>query len=136
VTAVLFHVDFSSGALTIHNCGFSPVLVFKPLANKKTGYMVLEPSLPPLGIEDVLDLSEGQIIPIVRGLRVCTYSDGLTDMTNSFGERFGEERSGVFLKKMHICSPDEIKASLDREIRQWTGEASLADDLTLMDLRF
>jgi sigma-B regulation protein RsbU (phosphoserine phosphatase) len=137
VTAVFFHVDLSSKTLTIHNCGFSPVSVFKPLANKKTAYMILEPGLPPLGIVDALDLAgEGQIIPIIRGLRVCTYSDGFTDMTNSFGERFGEERSGVFLKKMHAFSPDEIKTSLDREIRQWTGEASLADDLTLADLRF
>jgi sigma-B regulation protein RsbU (phosphoserine phosphatase) len=136
VTAVLFHVDFSSGTLSIHNCGFSPVSVFKTLEDKKFGYKVLQPTLPPLGIEDLLDLGEGQRIPIVEGLRISTYSDGFTDMTNGFGERFGEDRAAVFLKKLQACSQDQIKTSLDREIRQWTGDASLADDLTLMDLRF
>jgi sigma-B regulation protein RsbU (phosphoserine phosphatase) len=135
VSAVLFHVDLSSGTLTIHNCGFSPVSVFKTMEDKKFGYKVLRPTLPPLGIED-LDLNEGQRIPIAKGLRLSTYSDGFTDMTNSFGERFGEDRAALFLKKLQACSQDQMKTSLDREIRQWTGEASLADDLTLMDLRF
>jgi sigma-B regulation protein RsbU (phosphoserine phosphatase) len=136
ISAVLFHIDFSSGTLMIHNCGFSPVSVFKPLEGKKLGYKVLTPTLPPLGIEDVLDLNESQNIPIVKGLRISTYSDGFTDMTNSSGERFGETRAETFLKRLYICSPDEMKTNLDREIRQWTGEASLADDLTLVDLCF
>ncbi|MDR1306902.1 MAG: SpoIIE family protein phosphatase [Treponema sp.] len=136
VAAVLFHIDFSSKALVIHNCGFSPVSVFKPLDDKKIGHKILEPGLPPLGIEETLDLNEGQIVPIVEGLRISTYSDGFTDMTNSFGERFGEEKTGDVLKKLHHCSREQMKINLDREIRQWIGEASLADDLTLMDLRF
>jgi sigma-B regulation protein RsbU (phosphoserine phosphatase) len=132
VTAVLFYIDFASGTLTIHNCGFSPVLVFKPLDNKKIGYKKLEPTLPPLGIDDALDPAGGQTIPLVEGLRICTCSDGFTDMTNGFGE----ERTDAFLKKLHACSPDQMQTNLDREIRQWMGEAFLTDDFTLMDLRF
>jgi sigma-B regulation protein RsbU (phosphoserine phosphatase) len=136
VTAVLFHIDFSSGSLLIHNCGFSPVSIFKSLEGKKALYTVLEPTLPPLGIEDSLNLTEAQSISISGGLRICTYSDGLTDMSNSSGERFGEERTNDFLRAMHTQSHGEIKQNLDREIQHWIGEASLADDLTLMDLRF
>jgi hypothetical protein len=57
-------------------------------------------------------------------------------MTNASGERFGEDRAGAFLKNTHLHSQEEMKKSLDREIRRWAGEVSPADDLTLMDLRF
>ncbi|MDR2072212.1 MAG: SpoIIE family protein phosphatase [Spirochaetaceae bacterium] len=136
VTAVLIHIDFSQGNLVIHNCGFSPVSIFKFREDNKAVYTILEPTLPPLGIEDSLDLKEGQALSISSGLRISTYSDGLTDMYNSTGERFGEERTNEFLKAMHTHSHAEMKQLLDQEIRQWIGEASLADDLTLMDLRF
>jgi sigma-B regulation protein RsbU (phosphoserine phosphatase) len=136
VTAVLFYVDFSSQTLEIHNCGFSPVLAFKPLDNNKLGFKALAPAMSPLGIADTIDLTERQILPIVKDLRICAYSDGLTDMTSASGSRFGEDRAGTFIKAMHTRSQDEIGQCLAGEIRRWTGEASLADDLTLMDLRF
>ncbi|MDR0402494.1 MAG: SpoIIE family protein phosphatase [Treponema sp.] len=136
VTAVLLYIDFSSGTLLIHNCGFSPVFIFKSRENAGVAYTVLNPTLPPLGIEDSLDLTNGQRIAISGGLRICTYSDGLTDMSNSSGERFGEERSKEFLKTMQSRPQAEIHKSLNREILQWLGNASLTDDLTLMDLRF
>ncbi|MDR2313393.1 MAG: SpoIIE family protein phosphatase [Spirochaetaceae bacterium] len=136
VTAVLVHIDFSSGNLVIHNCGFSPVSIFKSREDRKAVYTVLEPTLPPLGIEDSLNLKESQTLSISSGLRICTYSDGLTDMSNPLGERFGEQRTDEFLKTMHTHSHAEMKQRLDQEIRQWVADASLADDLTLMDLRF
>jgi sigma-B regulation protein RsbU (phosphoserine phosphatase) len=91
---------------------------------------------PPLGIEDSLDLTKGQKIGISSGLRISTYSDGLTDMFNDSGERFGEERTNEFLKAIHTHSHTQITQNLDQRIRQWLGDASLVDDLTFMDLRF
>ncbi|MDR2663870.1 MAG: hypothetical protein LBC31_12830 [Treponema sp.] len=44
--------------------------------------------------------------------------------------------AGAVLKRLHNCLQEQMKTNLDREIRQWIGEASLADDLTLVDLRF
>jgi sigma-B regulation protein RsbU (phosphoserine phosphatase) len=137
VTAVLFYIDFTAMIIKIHNCGFSPVLVFIPQKEeKKVVYKIINPGLPPLGIEEKLDMENIKLVPITKGLRLCAYSDGLTDMADVFGERYGEERTAEFIKNLHAVPQKELAKTLDAEINQWIGEASLADDITLVDIRF
>ncbi|MDR1248245.1 MAG: SpoIIE family protein phosphatase [Treponema sp.] len=136
VTAVLFYIDFTTMTVKIHNCGFSPVLIFLPLKNSKVILKTIQPGLPPLGIQEELDVDAGQIVPIAPGLRLTTYSDGLTDMTNISGERYGEDKTNDLLKKLHGIPQQHIRKRLESEIAAWTGEASLADDITLVDMRF
>jgi sigma-B regulation protein RsbU (phosphoserine phosphatase) len=140
ITAVLFYVDFTSLSVMIHNCGFSPVLVFVPREKQRIAYKVIQPALPPLGIQEELDLDTGQIVPISPGLRLTAYSDGLTDMTNIRRERYGEEKTFGLLKKFQSLPQDRIREVLEQEIAAWVGEAqgavSLADDVTLVDMRF
>jgi sigma-B regulation protein RsbU (phosphoserine phosphatase) len=136
VTAVLFYIDLSAQEVKIHNCGFSPVHVFIPQEAKKVTYMVAQPSYPPLGIQEALELNSDQIIPIVKGLRISAYSDGLTDMSDIFGERYGEEKTVKLLKSFHNLPQNELPQEMEREISGWIGEASLSDDITLVDMRF
>jgi sigma-B regulation protein RsbU (phosphoserine phosphatase) len=136
VTAVLFYIDFTTMTVKIHNCGFSPVLIFVPQRDNKITLKTIQPSLPPLGIQEDLDVDAGQIVPIAAGLRLTAYSDGLTDMTNISGKRYGEERTDELLKKLHRINQRHIRQSLESEIAAWIGEASLADDVTLVDMRF
>jgi sigma-B regulation protein RsbU (phosphoserine phosphatase) len=136
VTAVLFYIDFSTMTVKIHNCGFSPVLVFVPEEDNKIVYKAIQPSLPPLGIQEELDVDSGQIVRIAKGLRMTAYSDGLTDMINMEGERYGEERTFELLKQFHQIPQKGIKKSLENEILRWVDTAALADDVTLVDMRF
>jgi sigma-B regulation protein RsbU (phosphoserine phosphatase) len=136
VTAVLFYIDFTTMTVKIHNCGFSPVLIFVPQGNNKIMFKAIQPGLPPLGIQEELDVDSGQIISIARGLRLTAYSDGLTDMTNIQGERYGEDKTFELLRKFHQIPQSNLRKFLDREIAGWIGEASLADDVTLVDMRF
>ncbi|MDR1388774.1 MAG: serine/threonine-protein phosphatase [Treponema sp.] len=136
VTALLFHIDFATEILEIHNCGFSPVSVFKPLDNGKIGFKIMSPALPPLGLEEDFAISERQTVPISKGLRLGACSDGLPDMVNKSGERYGEKRSLSFIKAMHARSQEEMETALQREVEEWTHETALVDDLTLLDLRF
>jgi sigma-B regulation protein RsbU (phosphoserine phosphatase) len=136
VTAVLFYIDFTTMTVKIHNCGFSPVLIFVPQGNNKIMFKVIQPGLPPLGIQEELDVDTGQIVPIARGLRLTAYSDGLTDMTNIYGDRYGEDKTCELLKKFHQVPQNNLRKFLDREIAGWIGETSLADDVTLVDMRF
>jgi sigma-B regulation protein RsbU (phosphoserine phosphatase) len=136
VTAVLFYIDFTTMTVKIHNCGFSPVLIFVPRRDNKITLKTIQPSLPPLGIQEDLDVDAGQIVSIVSGLRLAAYSDGLTDMTTIHGERYGEERTNELLKKLHPVEQRHIRQNLESEIAAWIGEASLADDVTLVDMRF
>jgi sigma-B regulation protein RsbU (phosphoserine phosphatase) len=136
VTAVLFYIDFSTMTVKIHNCGFSPVLVFIPNEDKKIVYKAIQPSLPPLGIQEELDVDSGQIVRIAKGLRMTAYSDGLTDMVNVEGERYGEDRTFDLLKEFHQIPQKNVRKSLDKEIVRWVDTAALADDVTLVDMRF
>jgi sigma-B regulation protein RsbU (phosphoserine phosphatase) len=136
VTAVLFYIDFSTMTVKIHNCGFSPVLVFVPQENKKIVYKVIQPSLPPLGIQEELDVDSGQIVRIAKGLRMTAYSDGLTDMVNVQGERYGEDRTNELLRQFHQIPQKHVRKDLDNEIVRWVDTAALADDVTLVDMRF
>ncbi|MFP3043961.1 SpoIIE family protein phosphatase [Treponema primitia] len=136
VTAVLFYIDFTTMTVKIHNCGFSPVLIFVPLENNRITFKAIQPSLPPLGIQEELDVDTGQIVSLTKGLRITAYSDGLTDMTNIHGERYGEDKTFDLLKKFHQVPQNNLRRFLDQEISGWIGEASLADDVTLVDMRF
>jgi sigma-B regulation protein RsbU (phosphoserine phosphatase) len=136
VAAVLFYVDFTTMTVKIHNCGFSPVLIFVPQGENKISLKTIQPSLPPLGIQEELDVDAGQVVPIVAGLRLTAYSDGLTDMANINGERYGEEKTNELLKQFYRIRQGHIRQNLEREIAAWIGEASLADDVTLVDMRF
>jgi sigma-B regulation protein RsbU (phosphoserine phosphatase) len=136
VAAVLFYIDFTIKQIRIHNCGFSPVLIFVPQSDKKISYKISYPTLPPLGIEEEYDFSDCQIIPITKGLRLCAYSDGLTDMMNIYGERYGEEQTEKLIKDLHSARQQNIQRIITKEIVRWIGTASLADDVTIMDMRF
>jgi sigma-B regulation protein RsbU (phosphoserine phosphatase) len=136
VTAVLFYIDFTTMTVKIHNCGFSPVLIFVPQRDNKITLKTIQPSLPPLGIQEDLDVDAGQIVSIAAGLRLTAYSDGLTDMATIGGERYGEDRTNELLKKLHRIDQRHIRQNLESEIAAWIGEASLADDVTLVDMRF
>ncbi|MDR1374700.1 MAG: serine/threonine-protein phosphatase [Treponema sp.] len=137
VAGVLFYIDFANMTIKIHNCGFSPIQIFIPQKEeKKIAYKIINPELPPLGIQEDLDLANNKLIPITKGLRLTAYSDGLTDMANIFGERYGEERTGELLKDLHGAARKDIIKTIDTTITAWIGEASLADDITLVDIRF
>jgi len=136
VSACLFYIDLENGTVEIHNCGFSPVYTF---CSRTEGSLECEPTtpnMPPLGILDELDYSDTRIIPIRTGLRMVAYSDGLSDMTDPFGERYGDERTLAFLHACHQCEPAALDNRIAREIDRWIGESHLADDITLVDLRF
>ncbi|MDR1507926.1 MAG: serine/threonine-protein phosphatase [Treponema sp.] len=135
VTAVLFYIDFGSRTIRVHNCGYSPVLIFVRNDNK-ISYKTSAPNMPPLGVIDNLDFSDNQIVPITKNLRICAYSDGITDMADIYGERYGEERTTELVKQMHTLPQTEVAATMKKTIEQWIGAASLADDITLVDIRF
>ncbi|WP_010263653.1 PP2C family protein-serine/threonine phosphatase [Treponema primitia] len=136
VGAVLFYIDFSTMTVKIHNCGFSPIHIFLPSDGNHLSYKLVSPNMPPLGLNEELDVDKGQIVPIKTGLRIATHTNGLPNMTALSGEKFGEKNAFNLLKTFHAHDHRDIPALMDTEIDQWLGEAPLVDDITLMDMRF
>ncbi len=136
VTALLLYLDLDTRSIEIHNCGFSPLLAFIPQPEHRISCKLARPNLPPLGIDDNLSIESPPVMSIVKGLRLCAYSDGLTDMADPFGERYGDDRTLELLREMHKTAPGDLVAALGHETDRWIGESHLADDITVMDIRF
>jgi len=136
VAAVLLYIDFQTMSVEIHNCGLSPVLIFVPTGENTIAYKTYKANLPPLGVEKTIDIDTPYRVQISDGLRIVVYSDGLSDMCDVYGERYGEERTIQFLQDLHFISKNKFSSFIDREIDLWTKDAALADDITLFELRF
>ena len=136
VAGTLLYVNLYTELIEIYNCGLSPVIAFVPSGNNTIAYKNFKPNLPPLGLQAELNPDPPQKIPISDGLRILVYSDGLLDMSDINGERYGEERVIDFFQNLHYIPDDDFSAFVDREINLWTKDTALADDITLCELRF
>lgn len=87
-----------------------------------------------LGIVDKLGehVSDDRV-SINYGDTVLLYTDGVTEATNAAGEMYGERRLIQALSRHATRSPDEIVASLMREVQEYMRQQD--DDLTLVVLR-
>ena len=136
VAAVLLYIDFRTMSVEIHNCGLSPVIIFIPTGENSIAFKPYKANLPPLGVEQTIDIDTPYRVQISDGLRIVVHSDGLLDMCDVYGERYGEERTMQFLQNLHFIPKNKFSAFIDREIDLWTKDAALADDITLFELRF
>ena len=79
----------------------------------------------PLGITE--DLFSECEIKFSSKSRVILYTDGVTEAMNSSSEEFGQERL-----KEHFKNPDASINTIVEEIKTFTGNNSLSDDLTMV----
>lgn len=56
-------------------------------------------------------------MPVKSGLQIDLYSDGLTDMQNDDGERFGEERTKDFFLKLFNTDSYEVSKVTEKQFR-------------------
>jgi sigma-B regulation protein RsbU (phosphoserine phosphatase) len=138
VTAVLFALPAQpggSGALKILNFGYGPVYYYARKDNKVTG-KGLRPNLPPLGL-DALSLDEGSTVslPFEPGTKVYVFSDGMADLMNPSGIRYGEESLREFLSRTYKFDSAGFLAQLVTEIETWQQEAPQADDITALSIQ-
>ncbi len=137
ITAALCYVDFAKASIFIQNCGHTPIYLFMPGENRKVVGKTLTANLPPLGMGIVGgEEATGYRVPIVPGLRVVMYTDGITDMLTPDGERHEEERTRQLFAATYGKSPQDTTAAYEKAVNMWIKEAMLPDDITIMDVRF
>lgn len=70
-----------------------------------------------------------------RGDMLALFSDGVTEACGASGEEFGEDGLAKFLSAHKSKSCDEIVNALAQHVRNWCGNASFADDFTILLVR-
>ncbi len=138
VTGVAFFLPAQpgpTGTVQILNFGYGPIYYYMRKDNKVTG-KGLKPTLPPLGL-DSLDITDAMLypLPFEPGTKIYVFSDGMSDLMDPSGKRFGEEALREFLSRVYKYTASEFLAQLETQIKSWQREAPQADDITALTIQ-
>ena len=87
-----------------------------------------------LGIKTGVEFEEKQM-QLASGDLLLLFTDGLTEVEDSQGNFFGEERLCALLAQYHRSPPQEILDKLLEQGRRFAGKPNFNDDVTLVVLR-
>ena len=133
VTAFAGVLDTRTGRLTYCNAGHEPPFVLSPdgkIARLASG------GGPPLCVLDGFAYAAAEYSMAPGGI-ACVVSDGVTEAMNQAGELYGADRLQRALQRTGISvSPTAIVDALRADVSRFAGNAEVADDLTLLVLRW
>ena len=133
ITGIVIFSDANKKEAELYNLGHTPALIFTNNSEGKKGIKIVNPNILPLGIDKTFDPEKAvQKIPFLDGLKIFMYSDGLEDMYDKTGERYGDERLKKFLLSKFTLPCSEIIKQLENEIEVFTEGAILPDDITVV----
>ena len=127
VTVLFMVLDPERHTLQIGNAGHLPPLIRRAdgtveSADRTSGF--------PIGITDEAEFPECSL-RIEPQDRVCVFTDGLTEAMNEDKEVYGEDRFKEALRDAPLA-PAAIVESIQKSVREYTGDAEQSDDLTLV----
>lgn len=133
VTVFYGILDPATGSFLYANGGHNPPLLWRrdqdeptPLAG--TGGLVL-------GMLEGIPYAE-RAVALGPGDLLLLYTDGLTEALNAQGEEFSEARLIRAVATAGDDDPEAIIARITAQLRAFTGDGPLADDLTCLALRY
>jgi phosphoserine phosphatase RsbU/P len=136
IASILVFIDMEEKKIKIFNHGYSYVYIFQK-ENGKTTCKKVKPFLPPLGIIETSDLKiKEYVIPISKGLKLVTYSDGFIDARNPDGKQYGEERAQKFLLQNYNKSSKNLVKEIENEYLNFIKTAPKTDDVTALVIHF
>lgn len=131
LTAQCIRLDLDTGGIGYASAGHTEALHFRPSTDE---CVRLPSTAPPVGILEGMKVGD---IPIrtVPGDYFVVYSDGVTEAVDENGELFGIERLVNLLRDKRDYSAENLVNALLTEVRAFSGDEPMADDLTLIVLR-
>ena len=132
VTMLACIIDVDTGEMNVINCGHNPPLLKRK--NEKYEFLKLTPNYP-LGIfEDAeFELYKTTMNP---GDIIYTYTDGVTEATNTDDKAFGEEKLCTCLNNIEETELNIIAQKVKEEIQQYTDSAPQSDDITMLTFKY
>jgi len=126
------YFDAPSRLLQYVNCGHCAPLLFR--AGRKNVVRLSEGG-PVLGLLPRARFEQGRE-RLEQGDLLVLYSDGVIEAANAAGEEFGEDRLIAAVESDAHAEPSEIRDRILRSVREFTGSDLLADDQTLLTIRY
>ncbi len=125
-------LDLTSGVVTYTNAGHE----YPAIKNGDSSYKLLvTDNLPPIGtIEDIP--YENASIKLEPGDRLFLYTDGVTDVKNDDGKRFGIDRMTAALDNTESMDTNGVVTFMNSEINRFVGNAERFDDTTMMSVKY
>lgn len=131
VTAIYAVLARSTGILTYANAGHNPPLWWQA---QKGEIQALERTGIALGVEEEAAYDQ-RTIRLEVGDILVLYTDGVTEAFSPQNEPFGEIRLRELVTESHETSASEIVRSIEERVAQFTQQAQLSDDLTLLVIK-
>ena len=118
------------GRFTYCNAGHNP-----PMLVTATGVRRLEAGGLVLGLFEQAAFDE-ETLQLQPGDCIVTFSDGVTEALNVAGEEFTDEGLLAAVEKCGRDAPQAIVDGILARLREFCGEATQADDITLVLVRY
>ncbi len=118
--------DESGRKLTYTNAGHLPPLLLH--AGEVTP---LEVTGTVVGAFPMLTYGE-QTVELLPGDLLVSYTDGITEPENAYGEEFGEQRLAETILKHQDLEAKEIAEKIIEAVMQWSNAPELPDDMTIV----
>jgi PAS domain S-box-containing protein len=128
LTAQLIRIDAERGIITYASAGHTEAVRFNPSSGE---YDCFPSTAPPIGILRGIDIGEIEI-RTRPGDYFVIYSDGVTEASDENGALFGMKRFVQTLRSRRFISPADLVQTILAEVRSFSGDRPLADDLTLI----
>ena len=129
------YYDPDSSMLRYVNAGHPPPILFRKNGKAEVELIRLESGGPVLGLlpEGQYEQGEQRIIPTDL---LIAFSDGIVEAPDAANEEFGEARLIEVVRSAWNSSPEDIRDALLSLVRNFTKDAPVADDQTLVIVRF
>lgn len=121
--------DASRRSLTYTNAGHLPPLLFADGRVRR-----LEVGGTVIGLFPEAEYEQDEVV-LRPGAILVTYSDGITEPENSFGEQFGEGRLIELIERFRTSSADRIVREVLAALDDWKSSPEQDDDMTLLVAR-
>jgi sigma-B regulation protein RsbU (phosphoserine phosphatase) len=126
VTLFLGRLDTATGVIEYANAGHTP-----PLWIRGDGVVELEETDLVLGVVTRADYFN-RTLTLDPGDALVLFTDGVTEAENLDGDDLGSQRLVQRLSKLHGATAKEITSVIESEVLAHIGDATVADDVTLV----
>ena len=116
------------------NAGHLPPYLVRKTNNQFETHR-LETGGPVMGLLPAANFQQGEEF-VAPGDLLVAFSDGVVEAMNPSGEEFGDKRLLVVIQEFWDASATEIRNAIHTQFKQFTGDAPVLDDQTLIVVRF